>query len=192
MSSFSISAQYVYFLVALQRTAGDCPQHRSLSHFTSSLYVKFKNTVRLRNAEKFSKREGVVSQSVLAPGKSFEEVISNSGILEKLCSCFDSTKTQDRVEAQGYLICVKCCFNDWLNCTYSKCDLEFSLLSVTICHTICINQCSYPSFASLQWIAIAFRMSMSSVSFIVFRMFFYAFFKAPVQYCFAPLFNHPD
>jgi len=69
MSSFSISAQYVYFLVALQRTAGDCPQHRSLSHFTSSLYVKFKNTVRLRNAEKFSKRERVVSQSVLRTRK---------------------------------------------------------------------------------------------------------------------------
>ena len=51
---------------------------------------------------------------------------------------------------------------------------------------------SCPSLASLQWIAIAFRMPVFSVSFIVFSMFFYAFCKSPVQYCFAPLFSHPD
>jgi len=39
-------------------------------------------------------------------------------------------------------------------------------------HPQCINQCSCPSLASLQWIAIAFRMSLLSVSFIVFSMFF--------------------
>jgi len=59
-------------------------------------------------------------------------------------------------------------------------------------HPRCINECSCPSLASLQWIPIAFRMSVLSVSFIVFSMFFYAFCKIPVQYCFAPLFSHPD
>jgi len=39
-------------------------------------------------------------------------------------------------------------------------------------HLQCSNQCSCPSLASLQWIAIAFRMSLSSMSFIVFSMFF--------------------
>jgi len=39
-------------------------------------------------------------------------------------------------------------------------------------HPQCINQCSCLSLASLQCIAIAFRMSVSSVSFIVFSMFF--------------------
>ena len=57
----------------------------------------------------------------------------------------------------------------------------------------CINQCSCPSLASLQWMAIAFHMCLFSVSFIVFSMFFlYTFCKASVQYCFAPLFSHPD
>jgi len=36
-------------------------------------------------------------------------------------------------------------------------------------------------------------MSLFSVSFIiVFSMFFYAFCKTSVQYCFAPLFSYPD
>ena len=39
-------------------------------------------------------------------------------------------------------------------------------------HPQCINQCSCQSLASRQWIAIAFRMSVFSVSFIVFSMFF--------------------
>jgi len=39
-------------------------------------------------------------------------------------------------------------------------------------HPQCFNQCSCPSLASLQCIAIAFRMSVFSVSFIVFSMFF--------------------
>jgi len=39
-------------------------------------------------------------------------------------------------------------------------------------HPQCINQCSCPSLASLQCIAIAFRMSVFFVSFIVFSMFF--------------------
>jgi len=39
-------------------------------------------------------------------------------------------------------------------------------------HLQCINQCSCPSLASLQWIAVAFRMSAFSVSFIVFSVFF--------------------
>ena len=39
-------------------------------------------------------------------------------------------------------------------------------------HHQCINQCPCPSLASLQCIAIAFRMSMFSVSFIIFSMFF--------------------
>jgi len=38
-------------------------------------------------------------------------------------------------------------------------------------HPQCINQCFCPSLASLQRIAIAFRMSVFSVSFIVFSMF---------------------
>ena len=53
-------------------------------------------------------------------------------------------------------------------------------------HPRCISQCSCLSLAPLQWIAGAFRMSVFSVSFIVFSMFFYAFCKPPVQYCFAP------
>ena len=36
----------------------------------------------------------------------------------------------------------------------------------------CINQCSCPSFASLHFIDIGFRMSVFSVSFIAFSMFF--------------------
>jgi len=59
-------------------------------------------------------------------------------------------------------------------------------------HPQCIIQCSCLSLASLQWIAIAFWMSVFSVSFSVFSMFFYAFCKVSVQYCFAPLFSHPD
>ena len=59
-------------------------------------------------------------------------------------------------------------------------------------HPYCINQCSCLSLDSLQCIAIAFRMSMFSVSFIIFSMYIYAFYKASVQYCFAPLFSHPD
>jgi len=55
-----------------------------------------------------------------------------------------------------------------------------------------INQCSCPSLAFLQWIAIAFRMSVFSVSSNVFSMFFYAFCKASEQYCFAAIFSHPD
>ena len=39
-------------------------------------------------------------------------------------------------------------------------------------HLQCIDQCSCPSLASLQWIAIAFRMFAFSVSFIVFSIFF--------------------
>ena len=39
-------------------------------------------------------------------------------------------------------------------------------------HPQCINQCSCPSLASLQCIAIAFWMSVFSVSFIVYSMFF--------------------
>ena len=42
-------------------------------------------------------------------------------------------------------------------------------------HPQCINQCSCPSLASLQCIAIAFRMSEFSVSFSVFSMFFIMF-----------------
>jgi len=53
-----------------------------------------------------------------------------------------------------------------------------------------INQCSCPSLAFL--IAIAYRMPVFFMSFIVFSRFFYAFRKASVQYCFAPLFSHPD
>jgi len=51
-----------------------------------------------------------------------------------------------------------------------------------------INQCSCPSLASLQWIAIAFRMSAFSVSFVCCLQYvFYAFCKAfAVQCCFAP------
>ena len=44
--------------------------------------------------------------------------------------------------------------------------------------SVCINQCSCPSLAFLQWIANAFWMSVFSVSFSVFSMFFYAFCKA--------------
>jgi len=35
-------------------------------------------------------------------------------------------------------------------------------------------------------------MVVFSVSFTVFSMFFYAFCKASVQYCFDPLFSCPD
>ena len=46
-------------------------------------------------------------------------------------------------------------------------------------HPQCINQCSCPSLASLQWIAIAFRMSVFSMSFVL-SMFFLCFLYNPL------------
>ena len=47
---------------------------------------------------------------------------------------------------------------------------KFDLILATLSQ--CINQCSCLSLTFLQWIAIASRMSVFSVSFIVFSMFF--------------------
>ena len=58
----------------------------------------------------------------------------------------------------------------WFVC---KLDLILATLSA-------LTSDSCPSLASLQWIAIAFRMSMFSVSFIVFSMFFYMFSVKPL------------
>ena len=74
----------------------------------------------------------------------------------------------------------------WLNQHLSLALVRGNTASILACvqawsdfsHPQCINQCSCPSLASLQCIAIAFWMSVSSVSFIVFSMFFfYAFCK---------------
>ena len=45
--------------------------------------------------------------------------------------------------------------------------------------------------ASHQWIAIAFRMCVFCELYCL-QYVFYALCKSPVQYCFAPLFSHPD
>jgi len=57
---------------------------------------------------------------------------------------------------------------------------KFDLILATLSALTSV-ECSCPSLASLQWIAIAFRMSVFSLSFIAFSMFFYAFCKPPVQ-----------
>ena len=68
----------------------------------------------------------------------------------------------------------------WLHQRLSLAVVRGNTTSILACvqfwsdfsHPQCINQCSCPSLASLQCIAIAFSMSVFSVSFIVFSMFF--------------------
>ena len=68
----------------------------------------------------------------------------------------------------------------WLHQCLSLAVVRENTASILACvqawsdlsHPQCINQCSCPSLASLQYTAIAFRMSVFSVSFIVFSMFF--------------------
>ena len=68
----------------------------------------------------------------------------------------------------------------WLHQRLSLAVVRGNTASILACvqiwsdfsHPQCINQCSCSSLASLQWIAMAYRMSVFSVSFIVFSMFF--------------------
>jgi len=68
----------------------------------------------------------------------------------------------------------------WLHQRLSLAVVRGNTASIMACvqvwydfsHPQFISQCSCPSLAFLQWIAIAFQMSVFSVSFIVFSMFF--------------------
>ena len=70
----------------------------------------------------------------------------------------------------------------WLHQRLSLAVVRGNTASILACvqvwsdfsHPQCINQCSCPSLASLRWIAIAFRMSVFSVSFIVLNNFIYS------------------